>query len=64
MKDIIIRCVKTFIQGFLATLVVSFQSGDVEISKSLIIGALAGGISALMNLIIKLLAKGENENDF
>lgn len=64
MKDIIIRCVKTFIQGFLATLVVSFQSGDVEISKSLIIGALAGGISALMNFIIKLLAKGENENDF
>ena len=62
MKDILIRCLKTFIQGFLATLVVTFQSGNTEITKSVLIGALAGGISALMNLIIKLLEKGENEN--
>ena len=59
-KDILIRCLKTFIQGFLATLVVNFQSGNAEITKSLVVGALAGGISALMNLIIKLLT---NEND-
>lgn len=62
IKDILIRCVKTFIQGFLATLMVTMQSGEVEITKSVIIGALAGGISALMNLIIKLLERGE-END-
>lgn len=55
VKDILIRMIKTFIQGFLATLVVSMQSGDVEITKSLIIGALAGGISAVMNLFIKML---------
>lgn len=55
MKDILIRCLKTFIQGFLATLVVTFQSGNTEITKSVLIGALAGGISALMNFIIKLL---------
>ena len=60
MKDILIRCVKTFIQGFLATLLVTFQSGNAEITKSVIIGALAGGISALMNFVIKLLDKETN----
>lgn len=62
IKDIIIRMIKTFIQGFLATLVVTFQSGNVEITKSAIIGAIAGGISALMNFIVNLLERGE-END-
>lgn len=59
VKDILIRCIKTFIQGFLATLVVSTQSGNVEITKSIVIGALAGGISAVMNLAIKLLERGD-----
>ena len=54
-KDILIRMIKTFIQGFLATLVVTTQSGNVEITKSIVIGALAGGISAVMNLILKML---------
>ena len=57
MKDVLIRCIKTFIQGFLATLVVTVQSGNVEITKSVLIGALAGGISAVMNLVIKLLER-------
>lgn len=61
LKDILIRCIKTFIQGFLATIMVSFQQGEVEITKSLIVGAVAGGISALMNLCIKLLEKGDEE---
>ena len=55
VKDILIRMIKTFIQGFLATMVVSTQSGNVEITKSIVIGALAGGISAVMNLILKML---------
>ena len=55
VKDILIRCIKTFIQGFLATLVVTTQSGNVEITKSILIGAIAGGISAVMNLFIKML---------
>lgn len=59
VKDILIRMIKTFIQGFLATLVVSTQSGNVEITKSIVIGALAGGISAVMNLAIKLLERGD-----
>lgn len=62
VKDILIRMIKTFIQGFLATLVVSTQSGNVEITKSIVIGALAGGISAVMNLAIKLLERSEDEH--
>ena len=62
IKDILIRCIKTFIQGFLATLLVTVQNGEVEITKSVLIGAIAGGISALMNLIIKLLNRGEEDD--
>ena len=62
VKDILIRMIKTFIQGFLATLVVSTQSGNVEITKSIVIGALAGGISAVMNLAIKLLERGDPDD--
>ena len=61
-KDILIRMIKTFIQGFLATLLVSTQSGNLEITKSLIIGALAGGISAVMNLAIKMLESNPRLN--
>lgn len=60
MKDILIRALKTFIQGFLGALAVSLPSSDltsIEVVKSLLIGAVAGGISALMNLIINLLQK-------
>lgn len=62
MKDILIRALKTFIQGFLGALAVSLPSSDLtstEVVKSLLIGAVAGGISALMNLIINLLQKEE-----
>ena len=60
IKDILVRMIKTFIQGFFATLVVSIQNGEIEVTKSILVGAIAGGISAVMNLIIKLLDKGEN----
>lgn len=55
MKDILIRALKTFIQGFLGALAVTLPSSDfsnTEVVKSLLIGALAGGISAVMNLIL------------
>ena len=54
MKDIFIRAIKTFIQGFLGALVVSLPNSDLtssEVLKSLLIGALAGGISCLMKQI-------------
>lgn len=63
MKDILIRAVKTFFQGFLGALAVTLPSSDLSdmaVVKSLLIGALAGGISALTNLILSLLKK---END-
>jgi hypothetical protein len=60
MKDIFIRAIKTFIQGFLGALVVSLPNSDLtssEVLKSLLIGALAGGISCLMNFILNLMKK-------
>ena len=62
MKDILIRAIKTFIQGFLGALSVTLPNSDVKdmaVVKSLLIGAIASGISAVMNLIIKLLSKDE-----
>ena len=60
MKDILIRAGKTFIQGFLGALAVTLPSSDfsdMSVVKSLLIGAVAGGISAVMNLIINMLNK-------
>lgn len=65
MKDILIRAIKTFIQGFLGALIVTLPSSDLTnkaVVKSMLIGALAGGISAVMNLILSLLKKEENKN--
>lgn len=58
IKDIVIRAIKTFIQGFLATLIVLVKESDLSdtnILKSILIGAIAGGISAVMNFVIKSL---------
>ena len=63
-KDIGIRCLKTFIQGVVAYLAVSISTTDFtnkEAIKGLIIGAIASGISALMNIINSLL-KGDEIN--
>jgi len=60
MKDILIRAGKTFVQGFLGALAVTLPSSDfsdMSVVKSLLIGAIAGGISAVMNLVINLLNK-------
>lgn len=60
IKDICIRAIKTFIQGFLGALAITLPSTDltdIALAKSILIGAIAGGISAVMNLIINLLNK-------
>lgn len=60
-KDIGIRCLKTFIQGVVAYLTVSISTTDFtdkEAIKGLIIGTIASGVSALMNIINSLL-KGD-----
>lgn len=62
LKDVLIRAFKTFIQGFLATLIILIKETDLtdeNLLKSVLIGALAGGISAVMNLILKALEKEE-----
>lgn len=56
-KDIVVRMVKTFIQGFLASIVVIPQTLNFDVWKPILIGAVAGGISAVMNLVINLLNK-------
>lgn len=61
-KDIGIRCLKTFIQGTVAYLTVSISTTDFtdkEAVKCLIIGAIAGGVSAVMNIINNIL-KGDD----
>lgn len=61
-NDILKRAIKTFIQGFLSSLVVfinSNQNFDEKVIKSALIGAIAGGLSAVMNFIINLLKKGD-----
>lgn len=58
MKDILIRAGKTFIQGFLGALAVTLPNSDfsnTQVLKSLLIGAIAGGISAVMNLALNVL---------
>lgn len=60
MKDIIIRALKTFLQGFLGALAVTLPNSDFSngsVLKSILIGAVAAGISAVMNLILNYLNK-------
>ena len=61
-KDILIRAIKTFFQGFLGALAVTLPNSDFSdtaILKSILIGAVAGGISAVMNMTVQLLQKEE-----
>ncbi len=65
MNDILIRALKTFLQGFLGALVVTLPNSDltnVTVLKSLLIGAVSAGISAVMNLILSLLNKNGDLN--
>lgn len=61
MKDVFVRAGKTFIQAFLAVIILSFQNGiDVtskEAISSVVIAAIAAGMSAINNLIINSLNK-------
>lgn len=61
-KDILNRALKTFIQGFLASMIVSINNAtsvNETMLKSAILGAIAGGISAVMNMIIQYLDREE-----
>ena len=65
-KDILVRAIKTFLQGFLGALAVTLPTSDLtqsEVVKSLLIGACAGGISAVMNLTIDYLQKDTKKGE-
>lgn len=54
IKDIATRAIKTFIQGFIAALPVTLsvaQLSNAAVIKSLLIGAIAGGVSAVWNAL-------------
>lgn len=58
--DIFKRAIKTFLQGFVGALPVTItysELTDEAFMKALLVGALAGGISALMNAILTALKK-------
>lgn len=62
-KDILIRMLKTFIQAAFAAFLLgtdNFSRLDKTVLKSAGIGALAAGLSAVMNLILNML-KGSEE---
>ena len=63
-KDILIRAFKTFLQAFIGALVIMLPNADfTDLTTlkttliSIVIGALASGISAVMNIIINYLKK-------
>lgn len=52
MSDILIRAVKTFLQGFLSVLALNvINVTSLDALQALAVAALAGGISALQNSI-------------
>ena len=60
--DIIERAVKTFIQAFISSLALLLPETDVtnkDMLKSLLVGALASAISAVMNYVAELLKGSE-----
>ena len=64
-KDIIIRTLKTFLQAFLGSMLLSLNNVttiDEKLIKSALIGATTAGVCAVMNLIINYLDKGGEEN--
>lgn len=56
-KDIAVRALKTFLQAFLASITIDATSlGDTKVWKSILISALAAGLSAVMNSAIAALS--------
>lgn len=53
-NDIVVRALKTFVQTFLATLAVGVATvTDFNGAKALVVAAVAAGISATWNFVVK-----------
>ncbi len=53
VQDILVRALKTFIQAFLASVVVANVT-DLDTLKAAVIGGIAAGIAAVWNTLILL----------
>lgn len=54
------RSVKTFIEGFIASIILSLKNNttwDKKMLESALLGALASGICAVLNLVLEYLGK-------
>lgn len=63
-QDILARMVNTFIQGVLSYIIIvlnGIADSNGVVIKSLILGAIASGLSAVMNLIIQELEMKNND---
>lgn len=60
MRNILERAGKTFIEAFIGALAITIPNADLtdkSVLYSLIVGAIATGISALLNLILNYVDK-------
>lgn len=65
-KEIFERASKTFIQGFIGSLAITLPNTDFTtkgVWQSVLIGALASGLSALMNYFSNLLNEDIEDED-
>lgn len=65
-KEIFERASKTFIQGFISSLTITLPTTDFTskgVWQSVLIGAIASGISALMNYFNNLLNMDEEDDE-
>lgn len=54
IQALIVRAIKTFIQGFAAVFLTGLVTATSQVAlKALIVGAFAAGVSAVMNVFIK-----------
>jgi hypothetical protein len=62
-KDIGVRAAKTFVQAFMGAISIDvlFASSDRSVWRSVLLGGIAAGFSAVWNFALHEL-KGENEN--
>ena len=60
------KLIKSFIEGFIASLIVSLNGindfNDINLIRTILVGAIAMGISAVLNLIQSKLLEG-NKNE-
>jgi hypothetical protein len=65
MRNIIERAAKTFIEAFIGTLAITLPNADLtdkSVLYSIVAGAIATGISAVLNLTLNYMDKKKNKN--